>query len=739
MASVNRRDFFKFVGAGGVGAGAGYLYAELVKRPQELLIPQVIPPEDYSPGLATWYNTVCNQCSGGCGISVRVREGEAKKIEGNPVHPINQGRLCALGQSGLNALYNPDRLKTPLRNNSEGKFQGIEWKEAIDELAQKLGESSARGQNDRVQLLTGNIRGHVNELIGHFMEWVGVAHHMQYDFTRPASLYEANQLTFDQSVLPYYDIRNTQYLLSFGADYLGTWLSPIHNSLGYGHLRQGQPEKRGTCIQGESRMSLSGANADEWLPAVPGSEGSLALGIANVITNRHYTGADQAEWANALTAHTPSNVARLTGISEADIERVAEEFFNSNASLAIAGGAATAGTEGVATHIAVNALNYLAGNVGQRGGVIFNSDSGFVQTSTFEHASYQQMITLIEKMRNNQVDVLILHDTNPIFSMPSNSSFKEAMENVPLVVALSSFMDETTAMADLILPTDNYLEAWGDDVPEPGVGFSVASISQPTVSRLYDTRSLGDILIDTAKTMGIEVNWDSTKAYIQDVWSRIYVQQGGDPSGFDDFWRSALEAGVWGQEPASTDQELTVKPFPIDQLTDVSNKLEGDESEYPFVLHPYLTLTFLDGRGANLPWQQELPDPLTSVVYNSWIELNPSTAARLDVKEGDVLEVTSPSGTTRVPAFIYEAIRPDVVAMPIGQGHEQYGRYAKQRGVNPIDLVVPNFDQRSGALAWAGTRVKILKTGERVMLIKTDGITRTLGRQILGPSEAEHS
>ncbi|MEE3299712.1 MAG: twin-arginine translocation signal domain-containing protein, partial [Pseudomonadota bacterium] len=169
MASVNRRDFFKFVGAGGVGAGAGYLYAELVKRPQELLIPQVIPPEDYSPGLATWYNTVCNQCSGGCGISVRVREGEAKKIEGNPVHPINQGRLCALGQSGLNALYNPDRLKTPLRNNSGGKFQGIEWKEAIDELAQKLGESSARGQNDRVQLLTGNIRGHVNELIGHFM------------------------------------------------------------------------------------------------------------------------------------------------------------------------------------------------------------------------------------------------------------------------------------------------------------------------------------------------------------------------------------------------------------------------------------------------------------------------------------------------------------------------------------------------------------------------------------------
>ncbi|HIN91773.1 MAG TPA: hypothetical protein EYM99_03025, partial [Alphaproteobacteria bacterium] len=182
-----------------------------------------------------------------------------------------------------------------------------------------------------------------------------------------------------------------------------------------------------------------------------------------------------------------------------------------------------------------------------------------------------------------------------------------------------------------------------------------------------------------------------------------------------------------------------IEPFPLELITDVSNKFGGDESEYPFILHPYLTLTFLDGRGANLPWQQELPDPLTSVVYNSWVELNPTTAAALGITEGDVLEIASPAGKILAPAFIYQAIRPDVVAMPIGQGHDQYGRYAKQRGTNPIDLVVPNIDERSGTLAWAGTRVKIRRTDERVLLIKTDGITRTLGRQILGPSEAVHT
>ena len=739
MAIVNRRDFFKFIGAGSVGVGAGYLYPELVKRPRELLVPQVVPPEDYSPGLATWYNTVCTQCSAGCGISVRVKEGEAKKIEGNALHPVNQGRLCSLGQSGLNVLYNPDRLQTPLQNVDGSGFRTVDWEEAIGGFARRLNELRVQGQNDRVQLLTGGTRGHLHELLGHFMEWVGCSSHLQYDFTRPASLYEANQRTFGQNVLPYYDIRNTDYLLSFGADYLGTWLSPVHNAIGYGYLRQGRPEGRGTCIQVESRMSLSGANADEWLPATPGSEGSLALGIAHVIANTHYAGADQAQWINALTTYAPLEIAQRTGLSEADIHRIAEEFFEHEASLAIAGGAATAGTDAVATHVAVNALNYLAGNIGRRGGVIFNSASEFVQAPSTEHASYQQMTKLAERMKNNEIDVLILHDTNPVFSMPSGSNFREAIEKVPLVVALSSFMDETTAMADLILPTDSYLEAWGDDVPEPGVGFSVASISQPVINRLHNTRSVGDILIDTARTMGIEVRWDSSEAYFQDAWRRIYVQQGGESTNFDSFWRSALEAGVWGQGAAPSSSRAVIEPFPLELITDVSNKFGGDESEYPFILHPYLTLTFLDGRGANLPWQQELPDPLTSVVYNSWVELNPTTAAALGITEGDVLEIASPAGKILAPAFIYQAIRPDVVAMPIGQGHDQYGRYAKQRGTNPIDLVVPNIDERSGTLAWAGTRVKIRRTDERVLLIKTDGITRTLGRQILGPSEAVHT
>ena len=157
----------------------------------------------------------------------------------------------------------------------------------------------------------------------------------------------------------------------------------------------------------------------------------------------------------------------------------------------------------------------------------------------------------------------------------------------------------------------------------------------------------------------------------------------------------------------------------------------GNENEFPFILQPYITQTFNDGRGANLPWMQELPDPMTSIVYSSWVELNPNTATEMGIREGDVLEVQSTVGTIKAPAFIFPAIRPDVVAMPIGQGHSHYGRYAKDRGANPIRILAPQVDTSSDALAWAATRVKLSKTKERVNLIKTDDVTDTLGRQIL--------
>ena len=743
MSKISRRDLLQYIGAGGIGVAGGVLYGEGVQRKVELLIPQVIPPEDYSPGVATWYNTVCNQCSAGCGISVRIREGKAKKIEGNPVHPVSRGRLCARGQAGLNVLYNPDRIRTPLQRADRGaeNTAEISWDDALTTIGSRIGRLKIEGNAGRIRLLTGRTRGHLDELFAQFMNLLGSEHYQQYDFTYPSALAAANKTSFGTDVLPYYDIENADFLLSFGADYLGTWLSPVHYSRAYGNLRQGRQGQRGKTVQVEPRMSLSGAAADEWIAARPGTEGLLALGIAHVlVSSGSYTGNDRDEWSSALQAYSPSMVSAETEVSEDTIVRIAEEFGASTASLAIAGGATAAGTNAVASIVAVNALNHLAGNLGKPGGVILNSAQTFPAAAGSSPAGLQGALDLVAAMQAGDVEVLLVHDTNPVFSLPDNVGFRQAMENVPLIIALSSFHDETTAMADFILPTNTYLESWGDDVPDPGVGFPVTSLSQPVVAPLYDTLPVGDIILSLARQIGgelpIHMPWASMEEFIKDRWREEFDERmsEGQDQNFEAFWQAVLEAGVWGQPGAAAGGQPESSSSPtIAAIADPVSKFAGDETDYPFVLHPYLTATFLDGRGANLPWLQELPDPMTSVVYGSWAELNPVTADELGIEEGDVLEIESPAGSIRVPAFIFPAIRPGVVAVPIGQGHTSYGRYASDRGVNPIHIVATLMDKQSGDLAWAATRVKITNTGERLRIVKTDGVTRTLGRQILGP------
>ena len=746
MPKISRRDLLQYIGAGGVGVAGGVLYGEGVQRNVELLIPQVVPPEDYSPGVATWYNTTCNQCSAGCGISVRVREGKAKKIEGNPVHPVSQGRTCARGQAGLNALYNPDRIRAPLQKAAQHdsrRFDEISWGDALTEAASRIGRLKIEGKAGRVRLFSGRVRGHLDELFAQFMGLLGSDHYDQYDFTYPGAIRAANKIAFGSDQLPYYDIKNTDFLLSFGADYLGTWISPVHHSLAYGHMRQGRDGRRGKTVQVEPRMSLTGANADEWIPASAGTEGLLALGMAHVIVDDGlYHGNDRGVWAQALQAYSPSTVSAQTDVSEDTIARLAKEFSASRTSLAIAGGATAAGTNAVASVVAVNALNFLAGNLNQPGGIIFNSGASYSGATDSRQAGLQGTLELVNAMKAGDVEVLLVHDTNPAYALPNKVGFREALKNVPLVIALSSFMDETTAMADIVLPTNTYLESWGDDIPDAGVGFPMASISQPVVSTLYDTQPAGDILLALGRRIGgelpVSMPWASTEEFIKDRWRAEYEQHTVDAvdHDFEAFWRAAIEAGVWGQPAAAADNQATPSSASvIAAIGDPVSEFAGDENNYPFVLHPYLTATFLDGRGANLPWLQEMPDPMTSVVYGSWAELNPVTADELGIHEGDVLEIESPAGSVRVPALIFPAIRPGVVAIPIGQGHEAYGRYAHDRGVNPIHIVETLVDGQTGDLAWAATRVKITATGESLNIIKTDGVSRTLGRQILGPGD----
>ena len=732
MSKVDRREFLKLVGAGGVGAGAGFMLAESLKHPTEFLIPYPVPPEEFSPGIATWYNSVCGMCPAGCGISVRTREGRAKKIEGNPSHPVNQGRLCALGQAGLQVLYNPDRVTAPmLQHGDRGSDAFIQttWEDGLSSVAEHL----ATARDSGIYFLSQGVRGHLAMLLELFMGELGSEHLLHHDFAHPHSLYAANSRLFGEDHLPYYDIRNTRYLLSFGADYLNNWLSPVHHSLGFGHSRQGNGATRGRFVQIEPKMSISGVAADEWVPARPGTEGILALGLAHrIVAGSAYAGDDVDDWAAALAPYTADRVAEQSGVPAETIARLADEFAGAEPGLAIGGGAAGDHTNGVDTLVAVNALNYLAGNIGKPGGVVFNPGPVTGGPANKRQANYQAMQDLAENALRGEIDVLIVNNTNPLFTLPRAAGFSEALEAIPLVVSLSSFVDETTAMADVILPSHTYLESWGDDMPQPGVGFSVGAISQPVVSPLYNTRATGDIILGLAGKLGLNqaLPWTSMEDCLKDGWRQIFTRGSAETENFDAFWRDVLVSGVWGENRRRTDA-IVIDKRVIDDIGVAEPEFSGERDEYPFILHPYLSTAMYDGRGANLPWMQELPDPMSSIVYGSWVEINPTSAGEMGLEDGDLVRITSEHGSIEAPVLIFPAIMPDVVAMPIGQGHDALGRYARNRGANPIQILAPITASASGSLAASATRVSVSATGRRAAPVKTGGVSRQLGRDIV--------
>ena len=447
-SGIDRRRFLKVLGV--TGAGAAALSAcGIGPEPTEKLIPYLIQPEDQIPGTATYYASTCRECAAGCGIHVKVREGRAVKIEGNPESPINRGRLCARGQAALQGLYNPDRVTGPMARNAAGGFDPIAWDEAFTRLQTKV--AAARGHG--IVFLSGADASSFGDLVDEWMRQVG-GRHVSYEAFGFEALRAGNRLAFGTAAVPSYDFANAKYVLSFGADFLDTWLSPVSFQNGFARAHAfdgGRDGSMAKFVFVGPRMSLTGMNADEWVAALPGTEGILALAMAQVIVSRRLSAvpADAGRLAALLADHTPAKAAALTGLDEKLIVRLATEFAAARGGLAVAGGMAAQYANGAEIVAAVNILNYVAGAVGKL--VKFGPDLAVGDAGTFG-----DLASLMADMAAGRVALLLVHGTNPAHSLPG--AFTDRLGKVGYKVSFSSYMDETAAAADLILPDLHPLE-----------------------------------------------------------------------------------------------------------------------------------------------------------------------------------------------------------------------------------------------------------------------------------------
>lgn len=676
-----RREFLR-----GMGAVVGITGS--AKGAFEVLAPFVVQPENVVPGVATWYATACRECPAGCGMLVKNLDGRVIKCEGNPIHPVNRGRLCARGQASLQGLYDPDRFTGPRKSGSDG-FEAVGWGDALAQVALAL-----RGR--RVAVVSGLETGALRSLI---TRWLGLfapgSYHIMYE---PVD-YGAIKAVYG-GVVPSFDIAHCDFLISFGADFLETWVSPVQYAEEFTSIRRIEDGRRAPFFYVGPRVSTTAANADGRVLVRPGEEEQFALAVVREMAG-----------------------GTVSGPYAEDAREISRLLRGARAPLALPG-------------LHPSAANAAAIINSVTGTALVNPGRPHALSLIFGSAGVQR---LIDDLNAGDVEAVVTFGSNPVYSLPNSGEFVEALRGARAVVSLSSYMDETAVRAQWVLPSHTSLESWGDYEPYP----DVHTLLQPTMGPVFDTRHTGDILMQLASrsarvsAAGI-FGASDFRGYLRNSWDsageargwEACLQLGGRwlslpapdvrwvvPSG----WEPSVTAGIAASpagpilsprggptEPFETEppqagaREGTIEPLAL-------LPAERPPREGQLALYAFPHVFYYDGRGANKRWLQENPEPVLRTVWGTWAELHPHTANALGVGTDDMIEIISGGSSVRVPAYVWEGVAPRTVAVPLGEGHKHYGRYAEGLGVNVYPLLgspVPSVKVRgTGDGEWV-TRIK---------------------------------
>ncbi|MCP4002975.1 MAG: 4Fe-4S dicluster domain-containing protein [bacterium] len=699
MSDLDRRDFLKIVG---MTAGAAATVA--CKEPVEKIVPYLNQPEEIVPGLATYYNSTCRECPAACGITVKTREGRPIKVDGNPDDPISQGALCVRGQASLHRTYDSTRFRGPMRRDADGALQPTTWDEGIALLVEKL-----RGAPGKVFFLGDGQSGTLDELIDKFLAEIGSPNRLRYEPFAYEALREANRVVFGTDAVPDFRLDKADVVVAFGTDFIETWLSPLQNQIRYTASREGG--KGFTAFVGP-RLGLSGSNAEQWIAPEPGTEIQVALALAHEVAQRKGTA---GVLAPLLSNYSLGAVAVKTGIDQSKLQALAERIASASSPLALPPGAEVQGTNAAAFAAAVQILNHVSGAVGNT--VVFGPNHNVSKLARFA-----DLKELAGQLRGGDDSVLLVHNANPVYNAPQ-VGFGDAMGSGSVfTVSFSSANDETTALADLVLPDHTPFESWGDPQPISGI----RRLQQPTIRPLFDTRALGDLLLEIGRALGKggSLPAGGFRDQIKAKWG----------AGFD---AQLAKGGEFGDAPA----EQVSLSSGISKLRFEAAELAGDAGGMALVVYP--SLHFYDGRSARFASLNEVPDPVLKTMWGSYAEINEDEAHELGIQVGDVVKISTDSGSVEVTAYPHAAIRKGVVALQIGQGQMarqpdapaflDYRAKREVTGVNALSLVPGRLDGASGALAFLSTRASVSKTGARGLVTRAQ---LTFGQENRGMAKA---
>ncbi len=719
---IKRRDFLTLMGAS--MAMASFACA---RRPVHKIIPYVVKPEEVTGGIANYYATVCPET--GYGLLAKVREGRPIKLEGNPDHPMNRGKLSARNQAQILDLYDMDRAKEPLKVSRGKGSKAAKWEDVDAEIGGKL-KTIAAGSG-RVRVLSGRmVSESTKRLTTEFLAGFAGGAHLEYDPISLEDMADGQAEAYGSAIIPNYHFDQAEVVLSLGADFLGSWVSPVEFALDWSKMRKLDGNKAASAkmsklFVAESMMTVTGANADSRFPVRPGDELKIGAAIANEVAKK------KGGVPAALASYTIEAVSADTGVDAKLLKEAAEALLEAaGKSIVVAGGLSSKTATAPGLQAIANFLNSTLGNDGK---TVDGTGSPFTKVG----GRYADVAKLISEMNSGAVDALIIYRTNPVYTLPASTGFTAALTRVPLVISISDREDETALLSDFVLPDHHFLENWGDAMPKKGV----VAIQQPALAPIHSTRSFQDSLIALAKASGVKTKGLLASAsatgwydYLRANWKETILKGGS----FDTAWENVLRDGIVKSASAGSSAR-SFKTSALAAVPAFSKAADG------LVLATYDKVGMGDGLRANNPWLQELPDAITTATWDNYVAISPKLAEASALKSDDVVEISNGSETIALPVYVQPGLHASTVAMAIG-----YGRTAAGKVGNEVGRDVKGFAAVAGTrLAFSGASVKMTKTGRRYQVATTQWHNATEDRPIVNditlaefkanPKEANHT
>ena len=719
---MDRRDFVKLFGGSlfglAIGGGAGTI----------LKLPKKAEPILYSgPRIESWKLTACTKCPGSCSLKIRLIDNLPIQAFGNTYSPINEGGICPQGLVSVADLYHPDRLTGPVKKIN-GEFKPISYEEAYKILVNNLRKiASAKRQND-VFIVAQTESALRAELFKKFSYATGFENLIVDNFQSGSSF---PFLKIANKAPDFIDFDKCDYLLNFGAQ-----LTEISQNPLYFTRRINEFRAKGFKITAvQPRLTNSVAKVDKWIPLQPVSFGNFALGIAYVLLKdeqydknfleKNFSGfSDFKDFV--IENFVPDNVEKLTGIPAEKILQIGREFEKASAPAAYFDESVLYNSNGTQNAFAIIALNALKGF--RSFGKIKSFLSSVVQNDSQENQT--TFSNLMNRLSKNKVKALLISGSNFLFNNPNSEALKKQLSSIPFIVSFSSFVDETSSFAKLIIPDHSNMEKL-DLLLNTSMGVPAATLQQPIVDPFYKTADTGDVIISLIKDIkpGIKIPYENYSDFVTEAAKKIYSGKEGifmDQSkptviekglrqlgwqteqfgSFDDFWDSLTDSGGWWNpfaDKESYNPKINFKSENYKEFFGANNSLSSLPKN-KLRLNIFKRNLDYKGNMSIYPVLIEQFGSSRSVFYQLWTEINPETARSLSLSNRSKIILKTNKGNFPVILIYNPSVTPGNLDIPFGLGHTLLG---DKSGTNPLNFSENKFDKITGKPSFTETLVEI--------------------------------